>query len=189
LLFEGPRFSKWEKIVTKLLKSSRGVLPLGFLLMAFPALHVTKAAGIQGAWVQQDAAPAAPASDLSGWFFNGDSQFLFPAFPDPSQIWTSAENIALLNSWASLVGAAAEDPLALAQLTGLGMLNSTGVSGSQMNLSSAQQITEIAPEPDLLSFLGGGIALLGLFTASRMRVRRQTRRLKIIGSLCPVMKV
>jgi hypothetical protein len=110
-----------------------------------------------------------PPSDLSGWFFNGSSDGLFPFFPDPSQTWTSAENLATINSWASLVAATEGDPELLAQLVGLGMTGSPDPSVSPLNLSLSQDSGGVTPEPALLGMLGGGIAVLGFYAIARGR--------------------
>jgi hypothetical protein len=49
-------------------------------------------------------------SGLSGWFFNPDPQQTSPSEPDPSQPWTSPENIATLEYWLSVVAAIGNDP-------------------------------------------------------------------------------
>ncbi len=117
-----------------------------------------------------------PAADLSGWFSNGDSGFLFPVASDPSQIWTSAESLATLSAWQNLIAGANGDPALLAGLSGLGMNNSSGgqlfnislsLTGSGASNGSALQSVSIsqAPEPALLGIWGTGMALLGLIAA------------------------
>jgi hypothetical protein len=121
-----------------------------------------------------------PASDLSGWFFSPDPDLPFPPEPDPSQPWTSPENIETINYWLSLVMDLGSDPSLLSQLYGLGMISSpdlTSVQISQLILSNdqliSQETTGSTPEPVTMGLLGGGLALLGLCAAARARrIRR-----------------
>jgi hypothetical protein len=105
---------------------------------------------------------AGASADLSGWFYNSTGP-LFPSQTDLSQPWTSAANIALMNSWLDLVtqAEASSDPAALASLIGLGMYDSPG--------SSSTQAAPSAPEPALLGTLGSGLALLALYAVLRLR--------------------
>jgi len=106
---------------------------------------------------------------FSGWFYNSTAPFLFPSQPDPSQPWTSAENIALMNAWLSLVTQAAGDPALLAQLNGLGMHDIADSFTFQSSLTYAGQIPDSVPEPPLLGFLGSGLSLLVLLAFVRIR--------------------
>jgi hypothetical protein len=136
-----------------------------------------------------DAAATLPPVELSGWFFDSSSPVLFPDQPDLSQPWTSAENIALMNSWLNLVQQADGDPNALAQLVGLGADGPSTVS--QTSVSSSQQVST-APEPALLGLLGSGVALLALYMASRIRqnslIPSDRGRSRIIERACLVTK-
>jgi hypothetical protein len=112
--------------------------------------------------------------DYSGWFYTSTGP-IFPSQTDLSQAWTSAANIALMNSWLSLVTAAGQsgDPAALAALVGLGM-NQSAVDSlvTSQSLSSTTQQAPSAPEPALLGLLGGGLALLCIYTAVHLRNRQ-----------------
>jgi hypothetical protein len=124
----------------------------------------------------------------SGWFNNSTGP-LFPSQTDLSQPWTSAANIALMNSWLSIVTAAEQsgDPAALAALVGLGM-NQSAVDSlmTSQSLSSSTQQAPSAPEPALLGSLGGGLALLSIYAAVHLRKLRE-----IVAdneAACPVTK-
>jgi hypothetical protein len=121
-----------------------------------------------------------PASDLSGWFFSPDPDPPFPAEPDPSQAWTSPENLETMNYWLSLVEELGDDPSndpsndpsLLPQLYGLGMIRSPDLTPAQISrliLSNNELISQKTvgdvPEPATLGLLGGGLALLGLYAA------------------------
>jgi hypothetical protein len=124
-----------------------------------------------------------PAADLGGWFFNPDPNLPFPPEPDPSQPWTSPENLATINYWLSLVLDYSidlgNDPsnasALLAQLYELGMISSPDLTSAQIGqviLSNdeliSQQTDGDTPEPATLGLLGGGLALLGLYGAERL---------------------
>src|ERR1700733_9123990 len=70
-------------------------------------------------------------SGLSGWFFNPNPEQSFPSEPDPSQAWTSPDNIATLEYWLSLVVQLGDDPSLLTQLDGLGMISSPNLATAQ----------------------------------------------------------
>lgn len=123
-----------------------------------------------------------PASDLNGWFFNPEPQFLMTAQPDPSQPWTSAANIVTLDYWLSLVQELGDDPSLLQQLYGLGMISSPDLTSTQINqlivsnqAQPSQPNSGVVPEPVTLELLGTGLALLGFYAAER--ARRITRGL------------
>ena len=143
------------------------------------------------------ASPALPPADLGGWVNNGDSEFLFPTPLDPSLPWTSADNLATISAWQSLVDATQGDPALLALLVGMG---TNGFSNSQASILLAllgQSVTDgssvsaaevsSAPEPALLGFLGCAGALLAFLAMARAAGDR-ARSMKIIGSPCPAMK-
>jgi hypothetical protein len=117
-----------------------------------------------------------PASELGGWFFNPNSPPPFPAQPDLSQPWTSAENIALMNYWLGLVSQLEleaqlqNDPALLAQLYGLGMLSDPGAPQlSQLGTVNSQQNPSEVPEPLTMGLLVVGLLLVGSYAGARMR--------------------
>jgi hypothetical protein len=125
-----------------------------------------------------------PAPDLSGWFLNPDPDLPFPPEPDPSQPWTSPENLETINYWLDLVidlgGGPSTAPFLLSQLYGLGMISSPDLTTTQINqliLSDdeliSQETTGDAPEPATLELFGGGLALLGFRAAGRARRNRR----------------
>jgi hypothetical protein len=121
-----------------------------------------------------------PPSDLTGWFFNPNPDQPFPPEPDPSQPWTSPENLETINYWLSLVVDLGNDQFILSQMYGLGMISSpdlTPMQISQLILSNdqliAQETAASTPEPVTLGLLGGGLALLGLYAAGRARRNRR----------------
>jgi hypothetical protein len=134
------------------------------------------------------------SGDYSGWFYNSTGP-IFPSQTDLSQPWTSASNIALMNSWLSLVTAAgqSDDPAALAALVGLGM-NQSAVDSllTSQSLSSSTQQAPSAPEPALLGLLGCGLALLCIYTAVHLRNRRAVFADRVAfadnEAACPVTK-
>jgi hypothetical protein len=112
-------------------------------------------------------------SGLSGWFFNPDPPQSFPSEPDPSQPWTSPENIATLEYWLSLVVELGNDPSLLTQLYGLGMIGSPNLASAQATLTTLENSQETpgnVPEPLTLALIGGGLAFLGLYAAKRSRL-------------------
>jgi hypothetical protein len=112
-------------------------------------------------------------SGLTGWFFNPDPQQSFPSEPDPSQPWTSPENIATLEYWLSVVVEIGNDPSLLAEFYGLGMISSPNLGTAQATLAgleNTQQTTGSVPEPLTLALTGGGLALLGLYASKRSRL-------------------
>jgi hypothetical protein len=121
-----------------------------------------------------------PASDLNGWFFNSDLDLPFPPDPDPSQPWTSPENLATINYWLGLVISLGNDPAPLSQLYGLGMISSQDPTLAQIGqtiLSNDelifQETTGSVPEPETWGLFGGGLALLGLCAVERARRNRR----------------
>jgi len=105
-------------------------------------------------------------SGLSGWFFNPSQPQSFPSEPDPSQTWTSPENIATLEYWLSLVVELGNDPSLLTQLYGFGMISSPNFATAQTTLAdleNSQQTPGNVPEPLTLLLIGGGLAFFGLY--------------------------
>jgi hypothetical protein len=166
----------------------------GFCLAAVLLL-----AGLVGAQTTSsvtDSASDLPPADLAGWFGNGDSGLLFPTVGDPSQPWTSADNLATIAAWDDLVVAAEGDPALLAELTGLGMnsMSVTQMTSLERAVSGDSSVTidssglsvesSATPEPALIAFLGGGLASLVLIAFARLR-----GPMAIIGSTCRAMKV
>jgi hypothetical protein len=123
---------------------------------------------------------AAPASDdLSDWFFNSDPPPPFPEELNLSDEWTSAENIATLDYWLSLVLelGVENDSSDLVSLYGSGTISSPDPNTPVIPVSQVAQTSSVstqslvsqtsadlisAPEPITLSLFAGGLALLGL---------------------------
>lgn len=132
-----------------------------------------------------------PTSDLTGWFFNPDPDVTFPPEPDPSQPWTSPDNLATLNYYLEIVIDIGEDPSLLSELYGMGMIDSpdlTSAQISQLILSNDQTISQdtvgAVPEPVTWGLFGGGLALLGLYSAERARrIRRGQNRQQLPASI------
>jgi hypothetical protein len=101
-----------------------------------------------------------PPADLTGWFFNPDGPAASPQAPDPSQPWTSQENIATLNAWLSVVSDFGNDPA-------LGVIGT--VSGQLLADSLAPAGQAGAPEPAVLALLSAGLIVLGAMAEVRRR--------------------
>jgi hypothetical protein len=97
-----------------------------------------------------DGADSVPQSDLSGWFLTFD----------PSNEWTSAANIATLESWLTTAEQLSENPFA----------------GDTQQLTSALSSTSVAvvPEPATLGLLGIALAILLIYVP----IRRPHRSLR-----------
>jgi hypothetical protein len=115
---------------------------------------------------------ALSASSLNGWFFSGNSDPSLPAPADPSQPWTSAANIATLNSWLSAVTELGDDPSLLSQLSGMGMITSPDSGLTSVVQTSFQESITSSPEPFTLGLLIGGLAFLLFYAAVRTRRMR-----------------
>jgi hypothetical protein len=109
-------------------------------------------------------------SGLTGWFFNPPQSS--PSEPDPSQAWTSPENIATLEYWLSVVVEIGNDPSLLAEFYGLGMISAPNLATAQATLTNLEnpQTPSNVPEPLTLALTGGGLAFLGLYAAKRIRL-------------------
>jgi hypothetical protein len=156
----------------------------GLLLLCFPCARVVTADMIGDAGGSNFPFPDSmfgdlPPSDLSGWFFSPGTQLPFPSQPDPSQPWTSAENIATMNYWMALVSELGNDPSLLAQLQGLGMITTQVAAtppNSQVGSVSSQNSPADVPEPLTLALLGGGLLLFASYAGTRVRRIRLTVR-------------
>jgi hypothetical protein len=110
-------------------------------------------------------------ADLAGWFLN----------VNPADQWTSAANIATMESWLQIIVQLGDDPSLLSELNGLGMIDPGAITiGS--NVVEAQAVV---PEPATLNLmgsalLGGALLLLGLDAARR--VRRARRKLAPVAN-------
>jgi len=97
-------------------------------------------------------------ADLNGWSL---SQWFIAL--EPSNQWTSAANLATMNSWLTMVDELSSvDPSLLSQLYGLGMVAPPVPSPAVAN----------APEPVLMGFLGVALLALGLYGSKRARAIR-----------------
>ncbi len=105
----------------------------------------------------QDTTPAVPAAQWNGWFFNSGSQ-PSPAPSDPSQPWTSAENIALINSWQSLAAEGDE---------GWNAENLPVPEDTEAAPSAQDPV--LVPEPVTFTLVGSGLALLAVYAFRRRR--------------------
>jgi hypothetical protein len=134
-----------------------------------------------------------PPGDFGGWFFNPDPNLPFPPEPDPSQPWTSPENLETINYWLSLItewsigldNDSSNAAALLSQLYALGMISSPNLTPAQIGqviLSNealiSQETDSATPEPATLGLLGGGLALLGLYGS-----RRLLRRVFVVNFL------
>jgi hypothetical protein len=114
-----------------------------------------------------------PGSDLNGWFFSSDQPALFPTEPDPSQIWSSAGDIATVNHWLSLALELGDDPSLLTELYGRGMISSPDPATAVIQVSWVSQVNGVGqlssqgpadvPEPMTFGLLAAGLAFLGLY--------------------------
>ena len=141
----------------------RSVCSAGLVLAWLLCANAAAADSIGYPAVQDSSTPdpniVLPTGGLNGWFFNpGDPQLPFPAAPDPSQPWTSPENIATLYYWLTVVQEAGDDPALLQQLYGLGMISSP--TGAAVSDALASQNIGNVPEPATLWLFGGGLAFV-----------------------------
>jgi hypothetical protein len=113
-----------------------------------------------------------PPSELNGWFFDSNQPPSFPFQLDPGQPWTSAENIAILNHWLSVVAEMGDDAPLVAELKGLGIAITHVGSKNQVNPSNpvtSQNLPSDVPEPETLALLCAGLMFSGAYTAVRAR--------------------
>ena len=101
--------------------------------------------GIVDVSVLDDGLADVPPADLEGWFLTFD----------PSNQWTSATNIATMESWLTIVEELGVDPSLVTQLQGLVTYESSLTTNSQTDQS-------LVPEPATLELLGGALAILAL---------------------------
>lgn len=155
------------------MKNSLTIALLACLFAAGPCCADDAAAQITDAY---DGLSDTPPADLVGWFLTFE----------PSNQWTSAANIATMESWLLAVEEIQNDAAALQQLNGLGMTTAQVTATSQALASNVQTQEDPASEPATLELLGGAFALfaLGLFKRKGRRSRLTNRR----PFLCLVMK-
>jgi hypothetical protein len=89
-----------------------------------------------------DGAENVPQSDLSGWFVTFD----------PSDEWTSAANIATLESWLAIAEEISDDPF-------------TGATSEPT--SALPSAVTVVPEPATLGLLGIALAILLIYVPIR----------------------
>ncbi len=112
-------------------------------------------------WEIPDEAFSGISADLNGWSL---SQWFIAL--EPSNQWTSAANLATMNSWLTIVDELSGiDPSLLSELYGLGMIGPSVPSPAVSN----------APEPVLMGFLGVALLALGLYCSRRARAIREGR--------------
>ena len=112
-------------------------------------------------WEIPDESFGAIPADLNGWSL---SQWFI--FLNPANQWTSAANLAMMNSWLTIVDELSGiDPSLLSELYGLGMIGPSVPSPPVSN----------APEPVLLGLLGVALLSLGVYGSKRVRAIREGR--------------
>ncbi len=168
-----------------------GLRSVGLAGLALAWLFVANAAAadetaVSNTVIIDDGMGDLPASDMTGWFNNPDPGQPFPPEPDPSQPWTSPENLATINYWLGIVLELGDDPSLLSQLYEMGMISSpdlTSTQISQLILSNDQLISQdtsgSVPEPVTPWLLCGGLAFLGLYAAERGRRVRRAQDLRL----------
>jgi hypothetical protein len=154
------------------------------LLSCLLCAHVATASTIGNAVGQDvsdpdDGTGNLPPSDLSGWFFSLDRRPLAStpglSEADFSQAWTSAQNIATLNYWLSLVMELGDDPTLIAGLDGLGMADSPASAKPQFDEPGpavSHPSPGSVPEPVTAGLFAGGLLFLGLYAKKRARRTR-----------------
>jgi hypothetical protein len=132
---------------------------IGCLLCANVAAADT--IGLTDGWEISDESFGGIPADLNGWSL---SQWFI--FLNPANQWTSAANLATMNSWLTIVDELSGiDPSLLSELYGLGMIGPSVPSPAVSN----------APEPVLMGFLGVALLALGLYSSKRARAIREGR--------------
>jgi hypothetical protein len=106
-----------------------------------------------------------PPADLTGWFFNSDGFQPFPMDLDPSQPWTSADNLAALNYWLGVVPDFGQSP----DGSGIGTPMDQALNDSLISADEAG-----APEPPGWRLFLAGLLLIGAMAEiRRRRIRRR----------------
>jgi hypothetical protein len=143
------------------------IIPLRTLLAAWLCCATLAIADTIGDETGQDPSSAGTTdvpADLAGWFLN----------VNPADQWTSAANIATMESWLQIIVQLGDDPNLLSDLNGLGMIDPAAVIGS-----NSVEAPAFVPEPGTLNLMGsallGGVLLLFGLDAVR-RVRRARRQ-------------
>jgi hypothetical protein len=106
-----------------------------------------------------------PPADLTGWFFNPEGLLPFPLAPDPSQPWTSPENIAALKDWLGVVSDLGGDPGIIERFPGSG-------DQAQIDSMAAAQDTG-TPEPPEWALAATGLLMVGAIAEVRRRRKRR----------------
>jgi len=114
-----------------------------------------------------------PPSDLTGWFFSPDDPAaLQPS--DPSQIWTSPENIATLNQWLQLATDLGGDSSVLQEMYGFGMISAPNAAAMTAGEELVAQVENAeVPEPAGFALLTGGLLVMGAAAGIRTWRRRR----------------
>ncbi len=112
-----------------------------------------------------------PPADLFGWFLTFD----------PSDQWTSASNVATMESWLWVAEDIQNNPDLLQELYGLGM-TSAQITALNQTLDADYPINDdrtadSTPEPATLVLFGGALGLLACYVFRRSR---QTDRPRIL---------
>src|ERR1700678_3759120 len=112
------------------------IVMLSMLLAAWLCCATLAVADTIGDETGQD--PSGPPAldipaDLAGWFLN----------INPADQWTSAANIATMESWLQIIVQLGDDPSLLSELNGLGMID----PGATTIGSNLAEVSAVVPEP------------------------------------------